>query len=80
MMGKQLTDATKFAILNANYVAKKLEACFPTLYKGRGGFVAHECILDFRHFKKVTVEDVAKRYICHSHAKCTGADRAKCYR
>ncbi|MBX7212225.1 MAG: aminomethyl-transferring glycine dehydrogenase [Verrucomicrobiaceae bacterium] len=61
MMGARLTDATKFAILNANYVAKKLEACFPTLYKGRSGFVAHECILDFRHFKKVTVEDVAKR-------------------
>ena len=61
MMGERLTDATKVAILNANYVAKKLEACFPTLYKGRNGFVAHECILDFRDFKKVTVEDVAKR-------------------
>ncbi len=61
MMGRQLTDATKFAILNANYVAKKLAPIFPTLYKGSNGLVAHECILDFRHFRKVTVEDVAKR-------------------
>ena len=67
MMGRQLTDTTKFAILNANYVAKKLEACFPTLYKGRSGFVAHECILDFRHFKKVTVEDVAKRLMDYGY-------------
>jgi glycine dehydrogenase len=61
MMGPQLTDATKYAILNANYLSKKLAHCFPTLYKGRAGFVAHECILDFRHFTKITVEDVAKR-------------------
>ncbi len=61
MMGPHLADATKFAILNANYVAKKLAPHFPTLYKGRSGFVAHECILDLRHFGKVTVEDVAKR-------------------
>jgi glycine dehydrogenase len=61
MMGSHLADATKFAILNANYVAKKLAPHFPTLYKGRSGFVAHECILDLRHFGKVTVEDVAKR-------------------
>ncbi|MEN3943059.1 aminomethyl-transferring glycine dehydrogenase [Prosthecobacter sp. SYSU 5D2] len=61
MMGPQLTDATKYAILNANYVARKLAPCFPTLYKGSNGLVAHECILDFRHFHKVTVEDVAKR-------------------
>jgi glycine dehydrogenase len=61
MMGPRLADATKFAILNANYVAKKLAPHFPTLYKGRSGFVAHECILDLRHFGKVTVEDVAKR-------------------
>jgi glycine dehydrogenase len=61
MMGSQLTDATKYAILGANYIAKKLAPCFPTLYKGRNGFVAHECILDFRHFHHVTVEDVAKR-------------------
>ncbi|OYW72505.1 MAG: glycine dehydrogenase (aminomethyl-transferring) [Verrucomicrobia bacterium 12-59-8] len=61
MMGPRLVDATKYAILNANYIAKKLEANFPTLYKGSKGFVAHECILDFSHFHKVTVEDVAKR-------------------
>jgi glycine dehydrogenase len=61
MMGPRLTEATKIAILNANYTAKKLESSYPTLYKGRNGFVAHECILDFRHFHKVTVEDVAKR-------------------
>lgn len=61
MMGPQLEQATKYAILNANYVAKKLASCFPTLYKGVNGLVAHECILDFRHFHQVTVEDVAKR-------------------
>jgi glycine dehydrogenase len=61
MMGPQLTDATKYAILNANYIAKKLADSFPTLYKGGHGFVAHECILDFRQFHHVTVEDVAKR-------------------
>jgi glycine dehydrogenase len=62
MMGGQgLTDATMVAILNANYIATRLSKCFPVLYSGRNGRVAHECILDFRGFKKVTVEDVAKR-------------------
>ncbi len=56
-----LTEATKFAILNANYIAKRLENYFPTLYRGHGGLVAHECILDLRRFKSVTAEDVAKR-------------------
>ncbi len=56
-----LTEATKFAILNANYIAKRLEDYFPTLYCGRKGLVAHECILDLRRFKSVTAEDVAKR-------------------
>jgi glycine dehydrogenase len=61
MMGANgLTEATKFAILNANYIAKRLENYFPTLYR-RNGLVAHECILDLRRFKSVTVEDVAKR-------------------
>jgi glycine dehydrogenase len=61
MMGADgLTEATKFAILNANYIAKRLENYFPTLYR-RNGLVAHECILDLRQFKNVTVEDVAKR-------------------
>ncbi len=56
--------ATKLAILNANYVARKLENAFPILYKGNKGLVAHECILDIRGFKKVSgveVEDIAKR-------------------
>src|SRR4029077_4748206 len=56
-----LTEATKVAILNANYLAKRLEPYFPVLYKGHGNLVAHECILDLRQFKSVTVEDVAKR-------------------
>ena len=62
MMGADgLTEATKFAILNANYISKRLENYFPTLYRGHGDLVAHECILDLRRFKNVTVEDVAKR-------------------
>ena len=61
MGGAGLTEATKIAILNANYIAKRLEPYFPVLYKGHGGLVAHECILDFRQFKSVTVEDAAKR-------------------
>ncbi|MFZ0828173.1 MAG: glycine dehydrogenase (aminomethyl-transferring), partial [Verrucomicrobiia bacterium] len=56
-----LTEATQFAILNANYIAKRLENYFPTLYRGHGRLVAHECILDLRAFKCVTAEDVAKR-------------------
>jgi len=61
MGGAGLTEATKYAILNANYIAKRLETFFPMLYRGHGGLVAHECILDLRQFKSVTVEDVAKR-------------------
>ena len=61
MGGAGLADATKYAILNANYIAKQLESYFPTLYRGHGNLVAHECILDLRQFKSVTVEDVAKR-------------------
>ena len=61
MMGPDgLTDATKFAILNANYIAARLEKYFPTLYRSNG-LVAHECILDLRAFHSVTAEDVAKR-------------------
>ncbi len=56
-----LTEATKVAILNANYIARRLEKYFPVLYQGHGGLVAHECILDLRQFKNVTVEDVDKR-------------------
>jgi len=61
MGGAGLTEATKVAILNANYVARRLEKNFPTLYRGHGGLVAHECILDLREFHSVTAEDVAKR-------------------
>ncbi|HAE05991.1 MAG TPA: glycine dehydrogenase (aminomethyl-transferring), partial [Richelia sp.] len=55
---------TKVAILNANYIAKRLESYYPVLYKGTNGLVAHECILDLRSFKKsagVEIDDVAKR-------------------
>ena len=62
MMGADgLKAATEHAILNANYIATRLDTHFPVLYKGANGRVAHECILDLRQFKKVTVEDVAKR-------------------
>ncbi len=61
MGGAGLTEATKYAILNANYVARRLQSCFPVLYRGPANLVAHECILDLRQFKSVTVEDVAKR-------------------
>ena len=61
MMGTAgLNAATRVAILNANYIAQRLEPYFPTLYRANG-CVAHECILDLRQFKKVTAEDVAKR-------------------
>jgi glycine dehydrogenase len=61
MMGADgLIEATKFAILNANYIAARLEKYFPTLYRSNG-LVAHECILDLRAFKQTTAEDVAKR-------------------
>jgi glycine dehydrogenase len=62
MMGPDgLAEATKQAILSANYIARRVQNHFPVLYKGRNGLVAHECILDLRGFKSVTVEDVAKR-------------------
>jgi glycine dehydrogenase len=61
-----LTEATKRAILHANHIARRLEPYFPVLYRGPGGLVAHECILDLRPFKAsagIEVEDVAKRLI-----------------
>jgi glycine dehydrogenase len=64
MMGAEgLTDATKLAILNANYIAKRLENYFPVLYRGNQGLVAHECIIDLRDWKPhgIEVEDAAKR-------------------
>ncbi|HEX6749293.1 MAG TPA: aminomethyl-transferring glycine dehydrogenase, partial [Longimicrobium sp.] len=67
LMGAEgLTLATKVAILNANYIARRLEEHYPVLYRGSNGTVAHECIVDLRHLKQsagVEVEDVAKRLI-----------------
>ncbi|WP_238343159.1 aminomethyl-transferring glycine dehydrogenase [Nocardioides cynanchi] len=67
MMGAEgLRRATATAVLAANYVAARLDGAFPVLYKGQGGLVAHECILDLRAITKasgVTVDDVAKRLV-----------------
>src|SRR5205814_1774023 len=67
MMGSEgLTAATEVAILNANYIAKRLCPHYPVLYSGPGGLVAHECIVDLRPLKEtsgISVEDVAKRLI-----------------
>ncbi|MCB0389650.1 MAG: aminomethyl-transferring glycine dehydrogenase [Bdellovibrionales bacterium] len=67
MMGREgLTQATQVAILNANYIAKKLEPYYPILYRGKEGWVAHECIIDVRKFKTtcdISVDDIAKRLI-----------------
>ncbi len=65
LMGTEgLKKATQVAILNANYIAKRLEKHYTTLYKGKNGYVAHECILDTRGFKTtahISVDDIAKR-------------------
>ncbi|HET9714901.1 MAG TPA: aminomethyl-transferring glycine dehydrogenase [Pseudolabrys sp.] len=67
MMGTPgLTSATEIAILNANYIAKRLEPYYPLLYKGANGRVAHECIIDVRPLKNsagITVDDIAKRLV-----------------
>jgi glycine dehydrogenase len=65
MGGEGLTQATRVAILNANYIAARLRGAYPILYTGNKGRVAHECILDCRPFAAVgiTVEDIAKRLI-----------------
>jgi len=66
MGGEGLKRATQVAILNANYIAKRLEGHYPVLYRGKHGFVAHECILDVRNLKRsagIEVEDIAKRLI-----------------
>jgi len=67
MMGAEgLRHATGVAILSANYIARRLDPHFPVLYTGRGGLVAHECILDVRPLTSktgITAEDVAKRLI-----------------
>ncbi len=64
MGGAGLTQATKVAILNANYIAKRLEGAYEVLFKGSKGRVAHECILDTRPYADsadVSVDDIAKR-------------------
>jgi glycine dehydrogenase len=67
MMGASgIRKATEVAILNANYIAARLEGQYQVLYKGANGSVAHECILDLRHFKNsfgISAEDIAKRLI-----------------
>jgi glycine dehydrogenase len=67
LMGQQgLRKATQVAMLNANYLSRRLAAHYKTLYSGRNGLVAHECILDLRPLEKssgVTAEDVAKRLV-----------------
>ncbi|WP_252108710.1 MULTISPECIES: aminomethyl-transferring glycine dehydrogenase [unclassified Halomonas] len=65
MMGARgLREATELAILNANYIAKRLEESYPILYRGQNGTVAHECIIDIRPLKQnsgISEEDIAKR-------------------
>src|SRR5207237_3655044 len=72
MMGAEgLKRASEVAILNANYIAKRLDPYFPVLFKGKHGLVAHECMLDLDQWKDaaIEVEDVANRlmdYGCHA--------------
>ncbi len=66
MGGPGLCRATEIAILNANYVAQRLDPHYPVLYRGKNGMVAHECIIDLRpvkHACDITVDDVAKRLV-----------------
>ena len=69
MGGEGLTNATKLAILGANYIAKRLEGHYPILFKGEKGRNAHELIIDCREFKKagVEVEDIAKRMMDYGY-------------
>ncbi len=71
MGGRGLTQATRIAILNANYIARRLDGAYNVLYKGSKGRVAHECIIDTRPLAEkagVTVDDIAKRLIdCGFH-------------
>ncbi len=72
MGGEGLTQATRVAILNANYIAERLQGAYEVLYRGEKGRVAHECIIDTRPFAEsagITVDDIAKRLIdCGFHA------------
>jgi glycine dehydrogenase len=66
MGGEGLTEATRVAILNANYIVGRLEGQYPLLFRGQNNRIAHECIIDVRPFKEsagVSVDDVAKRLI-----------------
>ncbi len=65
MMGPDgLADASRLAVLNANYMAARLEPHFPVLYRGADGRVAHECIIDIRDYREIAdAEDIAKRLI-----------------
>ncbi len=69
LMGEAgLRRATEIAILNSNYIAHRLSPHYPVLYRGKNGFVAHECIIDLRPLRDstgITVDDVAKRLIDH---------------
>lgn len=71
MMGAEgLKNATETAILNANYIASRLESSFPVVYRGNKGLVAHECIIDLKDVKKnagITVDDIAKRLIDYGY-------------
>jgi glycine dehydrogenase len=72
MGGEGMTQATRVAILNANYIAARLAGAFDVLYRGTRDRVAHECIIDTRPFQKsagITVDDIAKRLVdCGFHA------------
>ena len=68
MAGEGLTQASRVAILNANYIAERLAPAYDVLYRGPNGRVAHECIIDTRPFKDsagVSVDDIAKRLVDH---------------
>ena len=71
MMGAEgLTQATKIAILSANYIAHRLNDHFPVVYTGPGGHIAHECIIDMRNLKEtcgVNAEDIAKRLVDYGY-------------
>ncbi|MBC7531623.1 MAG: aminomethyl-transferring glycine dehydrogenase [Oligoflexus sp.] len=70
MGGEDLKKATQVAILNANYIAKRLDSSFPVVYRGESGLVAHECIIDLKEVKKsadISVDDIAKRLMDYGY-------------
>ena len=81
MMGPDgLATASKVAILNANYVARRLHPYFPVLFTGASGFVAHECIVDLRAWKQhgLEAEDAAKRLMDYGYHAPTMASLRQC--